>query len=290
MKQFSLGKKIKNLRLTKGMTQAELAGETITRNMLSQIENETAQPSINTILELSEKLGTPTEYFFSEINEVDPFRKLLAIEKIRKSFAAGDYGKCIYRLDRLNVSDDETEYLYAKSYFGLAQELYREGRLTASEEYFKKALLYAENTSYMDQEFSGVVFKYLQTIQSVRNKEDCSLNAEESDQIKNFLSDVMYPDLLEKNSSEVLVRNLALPYVKHLLIHRKMQEAFSNEEAYSFMQQLREILNGLDEKTCAILKYYILHDLEILAQRTGDYKCAYECSSARLQLSEKMNT
>ena len=67
MKQLSLGKKIKNLRLKKGMTQAELAGETITRNMLSQIENEMAQPSVNTILELSEKLETPAEYFFSEI-------------------------------------------------------------------------------------------------------------------------------------------------------------------------------------------------------------------------------
>ena len=73
MKQLSLGKKIKNLRLQKGMTQADLAGETITRNMLSQIENDAAQPSVNTILELSDKLETPAEYFFPKSAIPSPF-------------------------------------------------------------------------------------------------------------------------------------------------------------------------------------------------------------------------
>ena len=290
MKQLSLGKKIKNLRLKKGMTQAELAGETITRNMLSQIENETAQPSVNTILELSEKLETPAEYFFSEINDADPFRKLLSIERIRKAYSSGDYGKCIYRLDRLNVSDDETEYLYAKAYFALARDFYRDGRLTASEEYFRKALLHAEKTNYMDRDFSDIISRYLQNVQTIRNKGDVFLASEESEQQGNFFSDIMYPALLEKEPSAVFCRNLASPYARHLLLHQKIKEAFSEEEAGVFMQQLRDILEGLDEKTCAVLKYYILYDLEILAQKTGDYKCAYECSSARLLLSEKMNT
>ena len=290
MKKLSLGKKIKNLRLKKGMTQAELAGETITRNMLSQIENETAQPSVNTILELSEKLETPAEYFFSEINDTAPFHKMLSIEKIRKAYAAEDYGKCIYRLNGLNISDDETEYLYAKSYFKKAQNFYREGRLTASEECFEKALLHAEKTNYIDKDFSGIVYKYLQTIQTIKNKVTSSLDCEKSDQLKNFLSDIMYLDLLNKDSSEDLYQNLASPYEKHLLIHRQIQESMSDEKARSFMDQLREISDGLDEKNCAVLKYYILYDLEQLAQRTGDYKCAYECSSARLSLSEKMST
>ena len=95
-----MGKKIRALRLEKGMTQAALAGDTVTRNMLSQIENGLAQPSVTTISELAEKLGVPTEYFFSDCEDVNVFRKLGAIDKIRKAFADGDYGRCIYRLDQ----------------------------------------------------------------------------------------------------------------------------------------------------------------------------------------------
>ena len=119
MKDNMMGKKIRALRLEKGMTQAALAGETVTRNMLSQIENGTAQPSVTTILELAEKLGAPTEYFFSECDDLNVFRKIGAIDKIRRAFADGDYGKCIYRLEHLAVSDEETEYLWAESYFAL---------------------------------------------------------------------------------------------------------------------------------------------------------------------------
>ena len=84
LKDDMLGKKIKTLRLERKMTQAELAGETITRNMLSQIENGVAQPSVSTIIDLAKKLDTPIEYFFSENGDLDDFKKLGAIAKIKK--------------------------------------------------------------------------------------------------------------------------------------------------------------------------------------------------------------
>ncbi|MBQ3489748.1 MAG: helix-turn-helix transcriptional regulator [Clostridia bacterium] len=290
MKQLSLGKKIKNLRLQKGMTQADLAGETITRNMLSQIENEAAQPSVNTIFELSEKLETPTEYFFSEISDPAPFHKIRSIEKIRKTYASGDYGKCIYRLDKLGVSDDETEFLYARSCFGKAQTFYREGRLTASEEFFGKALVHAGKTVYINEEFFGVIYRYLKAIRSIRKREDVSFCSEETERNKNFISDILYLDLLEGKMQDFDLRELAPPYEKHLSVHRGISESLSEETAKDFMCRLKEILKDLDDGQYAILKYYILCDMEVLAQKTGDYKCAYECSSARLMLSEKMNT
>ena len=41
-----IGEKIKALRISKRMTQSELAGDQITRNMLSLIENGSALPSL----------------------------------------------------------------------------------------------------------------------------------------------------------------------------------------------------------------------------------------------------
>ena len=43
---MNIGEKIRKLRNGKLMTQAELAGTQITRNMLSQIESGTAMPSL----------------------------------------------------------------------------------------------------------------------------------------------------------------------------------------------------------------------------------------------------
>ena len=47
---MKIGEKIKSVRASKMMTQAELAGDGITRNMLSKIENGTALPSLTTLL------------------------------------------------------------------------------------------------------------------------------------------------------------------------------------------------------------------------------------------------
>ena len=44
---MNLGEKIKNLRISKNITQSALSGAKITRNMLSQIENGKAMPSEN---------------------------------------------------------------------------------------------------------------------------------------------------------------------------------------------------------------------------------------------------
>ena len=59
---MTLGQKIKAVRLERGMTQKELAGDTITRNMLSKIENDSATPSVRTLEHLAGALGLPTEY------------------------------------------------------------------------------------------------------------------------------------------------------------------------------------------------------------------------------------
>ena len=46
---MELGNKIRTLRKKQNMTQSELAGEHITRNMLSKIENGEALPSLDTL-------------------------------------------------------------------------------------------------------------------------------------------------------------------------------------------------------------------------------------------------
>ena len=63
---MTLGQKIKAARLERGMTQKELVGDYITRNMLSKIENDSATPSVRTLEYLARALDLPTSYFLSD--------------------------------------------------------------------------------------------------------------------------------------------------------------------------------------------------------------------------------
>ena len=56
---MNIGERIRELRISKLMTQADLAGDRITRNMLSCIENGSANPSLSTIVYIAGRLGVP---------------------------------------------------------------------------------------------------------------------------------------------------------------------------------------------------------------------------------------
>ena len=86
---MNIGAKIKNLRKQKGISQSELSGSVITRNMLSQIETGKAMPSLATLIYISSVLDTPIEYLVSDKEDAFPFLKNNAIDKIKKEFKIG---------------------------------------------------------------------------------------------------------------------------------------------------------------------------------------------------------
>ena len=63
---MELGKRIRQARLEAGLSQRQLCGEQITRNMLSQIENGSAKPSMDTLRYLAAQLHKPIGYFLEE--------------------------------------------------------------------------------------------------------------------------------------------------------------------------------------------------------------------------------
>ncbi|MDO4267318.1 MAG: helix-turn-helix domain-containing protein [Eubacteriales bacterium] len=67
VENLNIGKKIQNLRLKNGLSVRKLSSEAgITPSMLSQIENDQVNPSINTLRALSDALDTPLYHFFKE--------------------------------------------------------------------------------------------------------------------------------------------------------------------------------------------------------------------------------
>jgi len=67
---ISIGDKIRRLRMKYGLTQEELAARTeLSKGFISQVERDLASPSIATLIDILEALGTNIRDFFNETIE-----------------------------------------------------------------------------------------------------------------------------------------------------------------------------------------------------------------------------
>ncbi|MBR0087611.1 MAG: helix-turn-helix transcriptional regulator [Lachnospiraceae bacterium] len=79
-----IGKKIRDLRKQNGLTQQELADRAeLTKGFISQLERGQVSPSVVTLMDLIEILGTtPSDFFMDTVSEQIVFREKDYFEKI----------------------------------------------------------------------------------------------------------------------------------------------------------------------------------------------------------------
>lgn len=66
--QVTIGARIRDIRIKRGLTQADLGGDLVTPSMISQIEADRARPSYPLLSEIANRLGMPIEYFMNEMD------------------------------------------------------------------------------------------------------------------------------------------------------------------------------------------------------------------------------
>ena len=67
---MEIGKKIRRLRIQNSLTQEELAERCeLTKGFISQVERDLTSPSIATLIDILEGLGTNLRDFFNEIED-----------------------------------------------------------------------------------------------------------------------------------------------------------------------------------------------------------------------------
>lgn len=70
MSGFAIGAKIRNLRIKNGLTQEELANRSeLSKGFISQLESEQTSPSIATLMDILECLGTNIRDFFNDAKD-----------------------------------------------------------------------------------------------------------------------------------------------------------------------------------------------------------------------------
>ena len=88
---MDLGEKLLTARKEAGLSQRQLCGDVITRNMLSQIEHGTAKPSMETLKYLASRLGKPMGYFLEENLDTAPLEALARLRQAEEALSQGKH-------------------------------------------------------------------------------------------------------------------------------------------------------------------------------------------------------
>ena len=84
-KGLSMGQRVREVRLQKKLTQSDVVGNYMTRNMLSKIENGSAAPSVKTLEYLAHTLDVPVGYFIEgEEKDAMDIEQLREIDELAK--------------------------------------------------------------------------------------------------------------------------------------------------------------------------------------------------------------
>lgn len=128
---MELGEKLRQARLEAGLSQRQLCGEEITRNMLSLIEHGTAKPSMKTLQYLSSRLGKSVSYFLEETAVLSPNQGVM--EEARRYYDLAQYALADTALEGYRspdpVYDREKALLEALIRLELGRQAMEGGRL-----------------------------------------------------------------------------------------------------------------------------------------------------------------
>lgn len=179
-----LGQRIKEARLAKKMTQNEVVGSFITRNMLSQIESGNAVPSMKTLTYLAKVLELPPAALLQDNVPDTPGQEAcenpeeapllssappdpMTFFEAKKAYLAADDPKAYSLLASIPTDSplsDEVSALSAKTALRLATSLCEEGNFEEALEMAKSAEAAASNGIYASLELKSQALLLLSDI------------------------------------------------------------------------------------------------------------------------------
>ena len=290
---MNIGEKIKKIRLSKLMTQADLAGDRITRNMLSTIEHGSALPSLPTVMYIAERLNVPVGYLLCEEEDEYFYRKMSNLPNIRRAFTQKDFAGCLVLLSSFGEeSDDELSLIRAECEYGMATDAIEKGRLRLASAALDRVLHAVAKTAYDTsclRERVGVCFRYMAALSTTLVSD--VLDAEEIEGAR-ALGDalveyIMAAEALERERPEAAEEYLRR-YPDTVYAGRLSALLLMRKGEYLGAQVALEALLARDELTFGILLYEVFGDLEICYRQNDDYQRAYEFSGSRMGLLERL--
>lgn len=283
-----LGERIKELRTQLGITQKELAGDKITRNMLSLIESGNASPSVSTLLYISERLGTSAGYFFTS-SERDEGRyfKISIIDELKSYFRENNFREALIICETIPKSavDDEIAYIAAIASLRLSLAAAKELDMSQAASYLVKSKTFSQKSIYAGERVSEALEYY-----------EALFGAVCSDSIPALLCDYKYCGEFVpyetiwyfaslhsiKSGGDVDIGGTESMYQTKHIRAVLLMKAERRSDARRILQEL-----ALDAELPYYMGYRVLSSLEELADDIGDYRLAYSSARRKNELINK---
>ena len=284
---YSIGEKIKELRLSKGITQKELAGEFISRNMLSMIESGRALPSLETLIHISQILSVSPGYFFADDDELLQYSKRESVPEVYSHLSNCEYEDALILCEPFE--DDREMKIYAViSYINIAKKYFDSAMLSTAMMYLKAAL-----DSGYDMPFGGTdlceIYDYCNTLT------ECVSRNEIPDELSSHsvMGSSYMPTSFAAYISALRALQNSDPDTASAIAKSGLLENFHSlhirgavsllEEDYTTAARLMDL--ALSSGGGGFFsKYKLLYDLEVCRKKMGDFETAYSVQALRMDM------
>ena len=134
---MTLGEKLRQVRTERGLSQKQVAGTYMTRNMLSQLENDQASPSVKTLSYLSDVLQVSMSWLLEDGPRSGSSQ---ITERARNDYLDGNYRACLDSLVGIDQKSEEDQLLMCRSSLAYGLECFENGNFSEAENAAQTAL------------------------------------------------------------------------------------------------------------------------------------------------------
>lgn len=265
---MTLGEKLLKARLEAGLSQRQLCGEALTRNMLSQIEHGTARPSMTTLQYLAGRLGKSVSYFLEDAPEPSPNQALIA--QARRAWAAGDAAQTRAVLAGFRGPDAEYQWEF-QALSALAALAAAEAAISRGKDIYARELLREAEESV--QVLPGLERQRLLLLGRVPGENPSAICASLPSLDEELQLRARGALEADPKRALALLEAMEAPTPQSLLLKGR---ALLARKEYAAAAQT---LSPLEE----VLPLAVYPLLEQCYRELGDYRQAYRCAAAQLK-------
>ena len=149
---MNIAKRIRTLRQARHMTQSDLAGDQISREMISMIETGRIQPSLETLQYIARQLDITPAQILADETEEGEFQATALREKMFRRYDAGDWDAAIALAQSSEGVDDGVCLLLCQCYVRRGAACYENQKLSAARDAFNRALWYSHARAMIPQQ------------------------------------------------------------------------------------------------------------------------------------------
>lgn len=283
-----IGDRIKEIRHERGMTQKELAGGTVSRNMLSMIESGAAVPSIETLLSLAKSLSVTPAYFFAGEDELALYSKKDAVQKLHQYLSAGDFESTAELCSEYASNDAEMRQYLVLAYLNIAKDHLDKYMLGTATKYLRQAADAARSLPYGAECVIGMC-NYAITLTECVSKDtipDILTDSEFISQIPipaEFNAYIYAYKAIPDGNADIasaIARSGILN--KFLSLHIRGAVLMRSEDFEGAARILDLALSSDDGGFYS--RYKLICDLEVCRKHLGDFEMAYSLSTGRMEM------